>query len=491
MGQKTVIIIGSGFAGLSAASFMAKAGWKVTVLEKHDIPGGRARQLKENGFTFDMGPSFYWMPDVFDRYFEKFDRKTTDYYQLTRLDPSYRIYWGNDFSDIPASYTAVRDLFEGIEPGSARKLDKYLAGAAYKYKVGMGQLVYKPGLSFSEFLDWSTIRGITKLQVFTSMRSHIRKYFRNPRLQQLMEFPILFLGALPQDTPALYSLMNYADIKGGTWYPTGGMYAVADGMYKLAKELNVAFHFNETATKISVQHGIAHGVVTNTKTWQADAVISAADYQFTEKALLLPEYRTYTDTYWDSRVMAPSCLLYYVGLNRKLKTRVHHSLFFDVPFDKHGNEIYKVPQWPSAPLFYVSIPSASEAGMAPEGSENLVFLVPVASGLNGDDEQLREKYFRMIIARMEKETGEPILDAVCYRKTYSVSDFVNDYNAYRGNAYGLANTLRQTAIFRPSCKSKKVRNLFFTGQLTVPGPGVPPSLVSGEVVAKQLIKSLQ
>jgi phytoene desaturase len=489
--QRSVIVIGSGFAGLSAASFMAKEGWKVTLLEKNKTPGGRARQWKENGFTFDMGPSFYWMPDVFERYFAQFGKKTSDYYSLQRLDPSYRIYWDDGFTDMPASFPALKKVFESIEPGSGVKLEKYLRGAAYKYEVGMNKLVYKPSRSLTEFMDWQTISGVFRLDVFTSIKNHIHKYFQHPRLRQIMEFPVLFLGALPEDTPALYSLMNYADIKGGTWYPNGGMYAVVEGMYKLATELGVDFHFEEEVKEISVIDGVAKKVVTATADYEADAVISGADYHFTEKNLLPSSSRSYSEKYWNSRVMAPSCLMYYVGLNKKLKQPVHHSLFFDVPFDKHGIEIYKNPQWPNEPLFYVSVSSSSDETVAPPGCENIVFLIPVASGLDGDSEELREKYFTMIVRRMEKYLGETILDSVIYRKTYSVSDFVHDYNSFRGNAYGLANTLRQTAIFRPSCKSKKVKNLFYTGQLTVPGPGVPPSLISGEVVAKQVVKAFK
>ena len=490
MGQKTVIVIGSGFAGLSAASFMAKQGWKVTLLEKNETPGGRARQLKENGFTFDMGPSFYWMPDVFERYFAQFGKKVSDYYTLHRLDPSYRIYWNDGHTDMPASYEELQQVFESIEPGSAAKLDKYLQGAAYKYEVGVNKLVYKPSRSITEFMDWQTISGVFKLQVFSSIKKHIAHYFKHPKLRQMMEFPVLFLGALPADTPALYSLMNYADIKGGTWYPEGGMYAIVEGMYKLAAELGVTFHFNENVKEIVVEEGIAKKVVTDNAVYEADAVISGADYHFTEKNLLPAAYRSYSDAYWEKKVMAPSCLMYYVGLNKKLQQPVHHSLFFDVDFEQHGNEIYKTKKWPASPLFYVSVSSLTDDKVAPPGHENIVFLIPVASGLEGDSEELREKYFQLIARRMEVLTGESILDAVVYKKTYSVSDFVHDYNSFRGNAYGLANTLLQTAIFRPSCQSKKVKNLFYTGQLTVPGPGVPPSLISGEVVAKQVIKVL-
>lgn len=488
MGGKSVVVVGSGFAGLSAASFMAKEGWQVTVIEKNKTPGGRARQLKEEGFTFDMGPSFYWMPDVFERYFARFGKKVADYYSLLRLDPSYRIYWNDGYTDMPADFEELKKVFESLEPGSAVKLEKYLKGAACKYEAGVNNLVLKPSRSLTEFMDWKTISGVFKLQVFSSIKSHIEKYFKHPKLRQLMEFPVLFLGALPQDTPALYSLMNYADIKGGTWYPEGGMYAVVEGMYKLALELGVKFCFEEEVTGIMIKGKTAKTVATNKDFYRVDAIISGADYYFTETKLLPEECRSYSPDYWDKRVMAPSCLLYYVGLNKKLKDPVHHSLFFDVTFDQHGKEIYKNPQWPTEPLFYVSVSSVTDDSVAPSGSENIVFLVPVASGLEGDTDELREKYFQQIVRRMEKYTGESILDSIVYKKTYSVSDFVADYNSYKGNAYGLANTLRQTAIFKPACQSKKVRNLFYTGQLTVPGPGVPPSLISGEVVAKQVIK---
>ena len=489
--EKKVIVIGSGFAGLSAASFMAKAGWEVTVIEKNKTPGGRARQLQEQGFSFDMGPSWYWMPDVFERYFALFGKKVEDYYELKRLNPSYRVYWDDGFTDVPATYEELKQVFEEMEEGSAAKLDKYLIEAAYKYETGINKLVHKPGLSIAEFFEWDVIKGVFKLDVFTSIKNHVSKHFSNPRLRQLMEFPVLFLGALPENTPALYSLMNYADIKLGTWYPQGGMYSVVNGMYQLALALGVKFHFNESVKEIEVENGVAKKLVSERREYLADAVISAADYHFTETQLLKEKHRNYSEKYWGNKVMAPSCLLYYVGLNKKLKNVLHHSLYFDVPFDKHATEIYTTKEWPSAPLFYVSVNSVTDSFVAPPGGEAIVFLIPVAAGLENDTDELREKYFRMIVERMERHTGENISDAIVYKKSYAVSDFVHDYNSYRGNAYGLANTLMQTAIFRPRCRSKKVRNLFYTGQLTVPGPGVPPCLISGEVVAKELITSFK
>ncbi|MBL7701578.1 MAG: phytoene desaturase [Ferruginibacter sp.] len=486
---KKTVVIGSGFAGLSAASFMAKAGWDVTVLEKQSTPGGRARQLKAAGFTFDMGPSWYWMPDVFERYFGCFGKQVSDYYELERLDPSYRVYWQDGESDVPANYEELKKLFESIEPGSGEKLDKFLAEAVYKYEVGINKLVYKPGQSLTEFLDWETIKGVFKLDVFTSIDKHIGKFFKHPKLRQLMEFPVLFLGALPKDTPALYSLMNYADIKLGTWYPKKGMYAVVEGMYKLAQELGVKFVFDCNVTAINIVDATARKVeAEDGTTYGADVVIGGADYQFIETKLLPENYRRYSEKYWDSRLMAPSCLLYYVGLNKKIEGVPHHSLFFDADFEVHGQEIYTTKKWPTDPLFYVSVSSVTDDTVAPKGCDNMVFLIPVAAGLTADTEELREKYFQQILERFEKKTGQEIRNSIVFKKSYSIADFETDYNSFKGNAYGLANTLRQTAIFRPSCRSIKIKNLFYTGQLTVPGPGVPPSLISGEVVANEVLK---
>ena len=488
MGKKA-IIIGSGFAGLSAASFLAKAGWQVEVLEKHDQPGGRCRHFKTEGFSFDMGPSWYWMPDVFDRYFGCFGKKVANYYDLIRLDPSYRIYWEQNQMDVPSDYASLKKMFDALEPGAGEQLDAFMAEAEYKYRVGVNKLVFKPGQSLLEFVDKELIAGLFRLDVFNNIKSHIGKFFKHPQLRQMMEFPVLFLGALPENTPALYSLMNYADVKLGTWFPRGGMYKIVEGMHKLAVELGVTFHFNHNVSSIKVENGIAKTVVAdNGKQFHADVVIGGADYHFIETKLLEKQYRTYSDDYWEKRVMAPGCLIYYVGINTKIPDLPHHSLFFDVDFNDHAAEIYTNPDWPKSPLFYLSATSVTDPTQAPEGSENLFFLIPIAAGLDGDDQSIRDHYFNLLSDRLHQRTGVDIRNHVVYKRSYSYTDFVDDYNAFKGNAYGLANTLMQTAILKPSCKSKKVKNLYYTGQLTVPGPGVPPSLISGEVVAKLVDK---
>ncbi|MEO6915398.1 MAG: phytoene desaturase family protein [Chitinophagaceae bacterium] len=493
---KKVIIIGAGFSGLSAASFMARAGWEVHVFERHAQPGGRARQLSADGFVFDMGPSWYWMPDIFERYFNQFGKTTQDFYKLKRLDPSYRVYWDEGFTDLPSDLEEMKALFESMEPGAALQLDKFLGEAAFKYKAGMKKLVFKPGRSLSEFIDLDVLTGIFRLDLFTSMQKHVAKFFNHPRIRKILEFPVLFLGALPTDTPALYSLMNYADIVGGTWYPEGGMYSIVKGMEGLAKELGVHFHYEQEVEAIIIEDRQAKGIKSRTRSNEAgvsalhnaDVIIGAGDYHFIEKHLLPSASRSYSDAYWDSRKMAPSCILYYVGLNKKIGGLQHHSLFFDVPFEEHANEIYVDPSWPENPLFYVCASSVTDASVAPAGCENLFFLIPVAAGLEGDSEEKREAYFLKILSRMEKQVGENILDSITFKRSFGITDFKEEYHSFKGNAYGLANTLRQTAILKPSCRSKKVKNLFYAGQLTVPGPGVPPSLVSGEVVAGEVIK---
>jgi phytoene desaturase len=486
-----IAVIGSGFSGLASASFLAREGFNVTVFEKNSTAGGRARKFEVDGFNFDMGPSWYWMPEIFDQYFAHFGKTTSEYYQLKRLDPSYRIYFAkNDWLDVPAEIGPLCKMFDDLEPGSSESLVKFLADAKFKYDSGMNTMVHKPGLSFGELLDPKMLRGIFKLDLFQSMSDHIRKYFRDPRLIKMLEFPVLFLGASPDKIPALYSLMNYADMSLGTWYPMGGMYRVIEGMKSLALDLGVNFRFDHTVDRIEMANKRVKGLWANKVFHQADYVVASADYHHVEQNLLPEAFRTYSPSYWQSRVMAPSCLLFFVGVNKKIKNLCHHNLFFDQDFSVHTKEIYDTPKWPTAPQFYLCCPSKTDSSIAPEGYENLFILVPVAPGLE-DDETTREKYFTSIIHRIEKLTGNQFLENIIYKKSYAHNDFIADYNAFRGNAYGLANTLMQTANLKPRIANKNISNLFYTGQLTVPGPGVPPSLISGQVVAKELMKRHQ
>ena len=486
MSKKRIAIIGAGFSGLSSACYLAKQGFEVTVYEKHDVIGGRSRSYSEQGFTFDMGPSWYWMPDVFEKFFGDFGKKVSDYYELVRLSPGYRVFFSKDQFDVPSSLSELYELFEKYEPGSSKNLELFLKEAEYKYKVGMHDLVYMPGVKYSELLDPRLITGVFKLDVFKSMSSHIRKLFKNEKLIQLLEFPVLFLGALPQNTPALYSLMNYADLVLGTWYPKGGMVKIAEGMEKLAIELGVKFETGVDIHKINVDNGLAKSISAQKEYQNFDAIISSADYHFTEQVLLSKENRKYSPKYWDERKMAPSCLIYYVGVKGSIQNVLHHNLFFDEDFGAHAKEIYSSPKWPEKPLFYVCCPSKTDSTVAPENTENLFILIPVAPGIS-DTQEIRDHYFDLINERFEAKTNFNIKENLLYCKSYAPSNFIKDYNAFKGNAYGLANTLSQTAHLKPSIKSKKVKNLFYTGQLTVPGPGVPPSLISGKLVSDQVL----
>jgi phytoene desaturase len=483
-----IAIIGAGFSGLSAACFLAKEGFNVTILEKNSAAGGRARKFQAAGFTFDMGPSWYWMPDVFEKFFSHFGKRPADYYKLERLDPSYRIVYGKgDMLDVPASLDGLYSMAENLEPGSQKNLSKFLEAGKYKYHIGVRKLTYKPGLSFRELLDVDVIKNSFQLNLFDSISSYTRKHFKDPRLIQMLEFPVLFLGARPEKTPALYSLMNYADMVLGTWYPQGGMHTVIEGLFSLAKSLGAEFEYNSIVQQLQVNSVRVKGCVVNDSFRPFDYVVASADYQHVEQQLLPPTHREYSKSYWEKRTMAPSALIFYLGINKKISNLLHHTLFFDQDFKKHADEIYTNPQWPSSPQFYVSCPSKTDATVAPAGCENIFILIPVAAGLH-DTESTREKYFQLVLARLEHILGMAISDHIVFKRSYAHNDFVEDYNAFKGNAYGLANTLNQTANLKPSIVSRKLNNLFYTGQLTVPGPGVPPALISGQVVARELIR---
>ena len=487
-----IAVIGAGFSGLSAAAYMGAAGHEVHIFEKNSSAGGRARQFKtSSGYTYDMGPSWYWMPGVFEKFFGDFGYKVEDLYQLDLLDPSFEVVFPkNEKLSIPENYTKLRELFEEIEAGSAEKLDKFMEEAQYKYEQGMERLVYMPGISLTEFVDLDLIKGAMRLQVFSSFSKHVRKYFKDPKLISLMEFPVLFLGAMPQDTPALYSLMNYAGLKLGTWYPQGGFGSVIDAMVKVAREQGVEIHFDAPVEQIISAESSVKGLRVHGEEIQFDAVVAAADYQHVEEKLLPKEFQNYSEKYWENKTFAPSCLIYYLGISERIPELEHHTLFFDEDLYDHSVEIYKDPKWPAKPLFYVCCPSRTDDSVAPEGHENLFMLMPLAPGLK-DEEATREKFFQIMIKRLEKQIGRSICGKIDYKKSYCVSDFITDYNSYKGNAYGLANTLQQTAVLKPKIKNKKLNNLFYAGQLTVPGPGVPPSLISGNIAAEQVIKELK
>lgn len=486
MHKKKVIIIGAGFSSLSASCYLAKMGYEVTILEKNNHVGGRAQQLHKDGFVFDMGPTFYWMPDVFDKFFNDFGKQTSDYYQITKLDPGYQVY--SDVMNsicIAANFDTIVNTFEEKEKGSGKQLQKFIADAEENYHLAIKDLVYQPGENILEIITPKTALKVGAF--FSTIKSQVAKYIKHPELKQILEFPVLFLGAKPETTPGFYNFMNYADLKLGTWHPNKGMHQVALGMATLAKELGVEIICNENITNIHLQKNYVEYVTTTNKTYSCDILLSGADYHFTE-TLLPQQYRQYSEKYWDTKTFAPSALLFYVGFDKKIENVSHHTLFFDTDFNEHAKSIYDTLTWPEKPLFYASFPSITDDYFAPAGKESGTFLIPIAPGIE-DTPEIREHYFNIIIKRLEQNTNQNIGSFVSFKESYCVNDFKEQFNSYKGNAYGLANTLLQTHILRPKLKSKKISNLYFTGQLTVPGPGVPPAIISGEIVSDLILKN--
>jgi len=483
--DKKIIVIGSGFASLSAACYLAKAGNKVTVYEKNASVGGRARRLSREGFHFDIGPTWYWMPGVFEKFFADFGKKVSDYYDLEKLSPAYDVYFeGNEKVTISDNLDDIAATFEKIEKGSEKKLRSFIKEAQDNYAIAVDKMVYKPGDSPLELVTTETIARVG--QFFSTISKEVRKRFKNEKLIKILEFPVLFLGAKPSNTPSFYSFMNFADFGLGTWHPKKGMFSVVQAMQDLAIDLGVEIVTNATISKILVEDEKAVGVVVNGRAELTSIVLSGADYHHSEQ-LLEEKYRMYSEKYWENKIFAPSSLLFYVGFDKKLENVSHHTLFFDTPFEPHAKEIYDTKEWPKEPLYYASFPSKTDSFFAPEGKEAATFLIPIAPGLE-DTEAIRKKYFDIIIDRLERTTQQTLKQNIIFVESYCVNDFIKDYNSYKGNAYGLANILTQTAFLRPKIKSRKVRNLFFTGQLTVPGPGVPPSLISGKIVSEKIMK---
>lgn len=484
-----VTIIGSGFSGLSAACYLAQKGFEVTVLEKNSKPGGRAGQLSDSGFIFDTGPSWYWMPEVFDHFFEDFGKKREEYYEIERLNPSYKFYFGKgDEKVITSDLKSIKKVYDEYEQDGGAKLEEYLKDAGRKYRIAMGSFIQKPGISIKEYLSFKLLLQSVKMNMFKPLERHLDSHFQSKRIKLMLEFPVLFLGGSARNIPAMYSLMNYADIMGGTWYPKGGMYSVVTSLVELALSLGVKFSFNSEVTGFEFQGNKIRFVNTKDSRFETDYVVAAADYQHVEQKLLPFQFRMYSNKYWETRTLSPSSLLYMIGVDKKISGLEHHTLFFDEDLRTHAHSIYEEPEWPHAPAIYLSCTSKTDADAAPDGMENIFALIPVASGLS-DTPEIREQYFNLIIDKIEFLTGEKLRGHIVLKKSYAQSDFINDYNAYKGNAYGLANTLLQTAFLKPKMKSNKVSNLYFSGQLTVPGPGVPPAIISGKITSTLVEKA--
>ncbi len=487
--MKRVGIIGAGLSSLYAACDLAKKGFHVEVFEKNSMAGGRSQFFKAEGFTFDMGPSWYWMPDLIDKLFNDLGEKREDYFSIERLDPGYQVLWNDKTrTKIPADDKKLHALFDELEPQGGEKLERFMSDAKRKYDIATDSFLENPGLKWSEIAKVSVLRDAMKLDVFKSVDKDVSRRFGSEKAQTILNFPVLFLGEMPSNIPSLYTLMNYADFGLGTWYPEGGMHALAAALEKIAKNNGAKFHYNSPVQEVLIENEAATGLTIDGESFKFDVIVGGADYHHIEQKLIPQKYRRYDEGYWDKRKMAPSSLIFYLGIGKKIDGLHHHNLFFDEDLIQHGKEIYDNPQWPSKPLFYACAPSKTDNEVAPEGCENIFILMPLAPDLE-DTEALRDQYFDIIVKRMEDHCGINIADHLLYKKGFCIEDFKSEYNSFKGNAYGLANTLRQTANLKPKMKSK-LKNLYFCGQLTVPGPGIPPSLISGKIAADQITKAL-
>ena len=490
--MKEITIIGGGLSGLAASCYLAKSNFKVKIIDKNETMGGRLSSFEVDGFKFDYGPSWYWMPDVFEDFFKDFNKEVSDYYELKRLNPSYKFYFEKNNNTIPSKFSDIKNEYDNIQNNSSVKLDQFIERGKKKYKISMDGFIDLPNLSFKEYFSFDVLKHFFSLDFFISLRKHIKKYFNNSKIIQMLEFPSMFLGGTPSNTPGLYSLMNYADLKGGTWYPMGGMIEITKAFTNLSLELGVEHINNIEIKKLIIDKSmIVEAKSSNGKIFKSDFFLCCAEYPFVQNNLIEKKYRTYSKNYWSKRKVAPSALIFYLGLSEKIKDFEHHNLFFDKDFDKHLDEIFVQKKWPEDPLFYVCCPSKTDLSTVPSPNhENLFILIPIGPG-SLDEEKIRNIYFKKILKRIESKVNQKIEDKIIFKKSFCVNDFKSRYNAYNGNAYGLANTLFQTAIFKPKMKDAKIKNLYYSGHFTVPGPGLPPAIISGKIASKQIIKDAQ
>jgi phytoene desaturase len=482
------IIVGSGFGGLAAAALLSHHGFDVTVLEKNSQPGGRARVYKKNGYIFDMGPSWYLMPDVFEKFFSEFNKTPDDYYSLTRIDPSYRIFFNDGtMTDVSASLEQNLTLFDSFEPNGGEKFQEYLQRAERHYKLAMTELIYRDYQSIFDMISGKLLIAGLTLPLFQNIDQYISRTFSSDKAKKILEYSIGFIGGSPYNTPALYYIMNHVDFNLGVWYPQGGIGKVVESLQTLASENGAEFKFSTPVTKINIDRGIATSLKTPQGDYPADLIIVNADYPYTELQLLDKPYQSYDAHYWETRVLAPSAIVYYIGLDKKLDPLEHHNLFLEKDWDTSFDSLFQPqqPEWPTHPSYYVNVTSKTDNTVAPDGGETVFILVPLAPGLH-DTESLRETFYKQIIHHLEALIDDKIEGHEVVKRSFAMNDFTSDYNAYKGTALGLSHTLRQTALFRPSHQSKKIKNLYYTGHYTHPGIGMPMTLISSQILVHVL-----
>lgn len=486
--SKKVIIVGAGLSGLSIAAKLAKTGFEVSVYEKHSIPGGVARITEDNGFRFDMGPTWYLMPEVFEDYFESLDRSIHDYMDIVELEPSYKIYFEKEPpAVIHRDFEKNAALFDSFEENGGQKLAKYLKDSKFKYTTALKNFLYRDYRTPFDFIRWPLLRDGARLNLLRRLDNHASRTFKDHRSKKVVEFNTVFLGSSPWTTPALYSLMAHVDLTIGIYYPMGGIHELAKALYRLGKELGVEYHFNSEVKSIITEKRKAKGIETVNGKFYGDIVLSSADYHHTDTVLLDSKHRNFPKIYWKTRIMAPSTMLIYLGIKKKLPNIVHHTFYLADKWSEHFDDIFKVKRWSENPSYYLGCPSKTDPSVAPEGMENLFVLVPLAPGLDDHDE-VREQYADKIIRHIEKTIGEEFRSDIVTKYIVSHRDFIRNNHLYRGSALGLAHTLSQTAILRPSHTSFRMRNMYYSGHYTQPGIGMPMAIIGSDLVSKLIIE---
>lgn len=490
MNNNRVIIIGGGIGGLGTACLLGKAGSEVVLVEKNEKVGGRCNRFSADGYTFDMGPSWYLMPDVFEQFFDVLGEDIDDHLDLQRLAPSYRVFFKDEDKQIDLYSDLEKDIptLSQFEDDVGSSLEEYLSRAEMQYEIAKNKFMYKNYDSWRDLISKELLIDGWKLSVFTYMDSYVKKFFDSDQVQKIMQYPLVFLGSSPYNTPAIYNIMSHVDFNMGVFYPQGGMYEVALALERIAKKYNVTMRTNTPVEKIIVENGEATGVVlADGEEVLAETVVSNADIWHTETQLLPEAARSFDDAYWEKRTLAPSALIMYLGVDGEVGNLEHHNLVFSKDWEQNFAEIFDSPRWPTDPSLYICAPGKTDSNVAPEGKENLFVLVPIASGLEYTEEEKRA-YAQRVLQTMEETMKIPNLrERIEFQRLFCVEEFADRYNSLKGSALGLAHTVRQTAIFRPDTKSKTLPNLYYVGANTNPGIGVPTCLISAQLVYKRLV----
>ena len=488
---KTVVIIGAGYGGMALANLLAKHGCTVHVFEKNAPPGGRIHAIKKDGFTFDLGPSWYLMPEVFSQYYELFDLDVAARLDLIRFTPGYQVFFENHSPIRIQGDTALDEAtVEQLEPGAGAAFRKYTTRSTTAYTLAVKHFLYNNFSRLRDVLKWEIVRSAPSMLslVFQTLDSYVSKQFRSLQVKQLLEYHMVFLGSSPFQAPALYSLMSHLDFKSGVYYPKLGMLALADDLYEIGKQLGVIYHFAAPVERIVVQDGVATGVkCVDGSTYTADCVVSNADLHFTETQLLARDHQSFPERYWKKRQPGPGALLISLGIKGSLPSLLHHNLYFVENWRENFADIYETKRVPEHASIYICNPTKTDPALAPSGHENIFVLMPLPAGVDIAAD-MQQQLMERIIATLGRVVDNPQLKKrVVSAHMFGPQDFSRTFNAWQSNAFGgESHLLKQSVIFRTPNKSRTVKHLYYVGAGTTPGIGLPMCLISAALTYKTM-----